>query len=1530
MDSAAPHPSVEAVLHRTGQTVPRPWLLKRIEAALPASGGGTLLLVGEPGSGKTVLAAQLAKAWNCLWYAAREGSTGGVVWKDARTLLISLGLQLRARYGPEIFGGPVLEVRAKLDVTKAGPGARLTGVEAGTVTLSPFRRTLIDVDIAIEELGGEAVGVRIADLRDVTESMTIPRLALEAAVEPLRRLAAQKPAERVLIIVDAIDESAEVADSIPFGAESPPNVVWILTSRDGDHLARFVEPAGGPRLVRIDLSAPECVSQAIDEGEAYTLTRLNQRPVGEWIADAPAPRPIADLARDMAQASNGNFLYLRYLLDGIESEARQRRFDLLTSPGALPRGLDGIYRYFVTDRVRGRAGAERWSEVFAPVLGTLAVARAPLRTLQLAAFARVEPLLVDEVVGAVRSFLETPAGEDAAFQFYHRSFAEFLLTQDRSRNPYPLRPAAAYHLLIADCYADRSDAGWKTENDRYALMHLPAHLREAGQIDRLARLLVSAFLTRQIAVLGLGQARSDCALAARAAALAGRDDAFLTLLERAAKIEGELLDAWQSGRFLLPLLAHQAAAVHELAATSASTFLPWSAFLPAERLLDLAAVSLAHDVLSTAARRAWPFYRPPAMGVGAAREGTGFDFPPQDEVVDFLAKLAASDAPLALTLTRRLFSDSPRLPNVSTAWRDVVRAFIAAAAAQGAPDKAHQYAQVAEATFQWLRRGGNPLGWAGLAKDLFWLLAKAVPVLTNRFDFLANAVLLASQRRIQARDSTVGADGQSGLWAALADMLLGIGQIAEAIPAGLGKGGEDLREVLNKSRRTVAGMCPPAPSPTAGDYSHRAAALGRLAYALHGGAEKGWREYAEAALAVCSLDAAMPDPPLPAVAEGLAWLRRLPEADVASRAAELIAILHLEDRVADAEREPDPAREWRRTLADAGEARARLAEERDPYSRGRLALAIARLDGSASGEIAVQPSKKPASAARSGRARGSDPELPFSDVAIEALVTTMTASPESWAIAAISHLDGLRSTARRKQLGFNDRAIAHVHRRALADAKKFDVLRRDIDAAFKTAASAKDFHECLACCLSAVVFEPELANTWYLQMQADLTPKNRGTAIASLVVLLAEHHPERLPDLGTAWAADLPPGRRGREIAGYQTTIFRRWARFAILRPDVVTQLGLAARALPDRIERELKQTAREDGESPDVTSPTKLWHFVGSMLQAAACVPLDDAPAREAVEALVTAAEHGRHAATASARDAERRQVARAILDGFVRSAGTNAVAAGPVTDAILRLFAEASRASPSGDGEGGGLSALDQEEAVSLGVAVGRCLKRAQPAWAEARFKEGLSLWETVLSGRQASSSPMDGIAQSILDVFSTLDQDFRDRRERTLFELAEALAFWCVGNPPERETLAQLQGRLGRIEDVDLRRLLLAPIANGWLDLGDIERARTLAAVADPKGLELAGFFAHAKAFVQQRISASASLPTLKSFVLDVISLATLDAESDMLHDALTSWFRLRAAEGGAAGGPEDQEADYLRQMFDWVSKNWGVAQQTRALP
>src|SRR5262249_43277940 len=131
---------------------------------------------------------------------------------------------------------------------------------------------------------------------------------------------------------------------------------------------------------------------------------------------------------------------------------------------------------------------------------------------------------------------------------------------------------------------------------------------------------------------------------------------------------------------------------------------------------------------------------------------------------------------LTLALTKRCFEDSSNLPNVRTAWRDILERFLGARLADPpsrSQASAEQCRMLAETTCEWLRSGGIALGWAGITQVLFELIARGAPAALDQPLWIVNAMLLSVGRRFNAMDTVVGAEDKAGLWGGLADVLNG-------------------------------------------------------------------------------------------------------------------------------------------------------------------------------------------------------------------------------------------------------------------------------------------------------------------------------------------------------------------------------------------------------------------------------------------------------------------------------------------------------------------------------------------------------------------------------------------------------------------------------------------------------------------------------------------------------------------------------------------------------------------------------------
>src|SRR5713101_7984435 len=83
----------------------REWLFSMVEAWRDDPSVRQLVIVGEPGAGKSAILAYLAETWNCPRHFIRADNMSGVAGLDPKACLLSLGTQLFQKYGKEIFQG---------------------------------------------------------------------------------------------------------------------------------------------------------------------------------------------------------------------------------------------------------------------------------------------------------------------------------------------------------------------------------------------------------------------------------------------------------------------------------------------------------------------------------------------------------------------------------------------------------------------------------------------------------------------------------------------------------------------------------------------------------------------------------------------------------------------------------------------------------------------------------------------------------------------------------------------------------------------------------------------------------------------------------------------------------------------------------------------------------------------------------------------------------------------------------------------------------------------------------------------------------------------------------------------------------------------------------------------------------------------------------------------------------------------------------------------------------------------------------
>ncbi|MEP7009986.1 MAG: CHAT domain-containing protein [Acidobacteriota bacterium] len=231
------------------------------------------------------------------------------------------------------------------------------------------------------------------------------------------------PGERAFFLVDALDE----ADT---GAQSGGSNLLYLPP---------ILPAGVFALVTARRGEIPLRAERIETDEIVASSLENRADVTEYLERA-AERPgiaayrerrglsIERFVADLAEKSEGNFMYLRYVLPEIEAAEARGGGSLDELPQGLANYYDNLWRRMKT------ADEATWYGERLPVLAALSAAREPLPFEWIGALAgvsdrhRVRRVLDDWA--PFLSVVRSPEG-GKRYRLYHASFHDFIAGKDQ-------------------------------------------------------------------------------------------------------------------------------------------------------------------------------------------------------------------------------------------------------------------------------------------------------------------------------------------------------------------------------------------------------------------------------------------------------------------------------------------------------------------------------------------------------------------------------------------------------------------------------------------------------------------------------------------------------------------------------------------------------------------------------------------------------------------------------------------------------------------------------------------------------------------------------------------------------------------------------------------------------------------------------------------------------------------------------------------------------------------------------------------
>jgi molybdopterin-guanine dinucleotide biosynthesis protein A len=417
----------------------REWVFEEIGRWLQQGNERFFILTGEPGVGKSAIAAQLVKTHKeiiAAYHFCIAGRSGTI---EPNNVLLSLAAQL-IDFFPDY-------------------------AEALVNTIKPLKLS-VNVEITIENLKNSQVrGVVIENLH--TQN---PQEALNVVLR--RSLAAlpNPPQQSKIILIDSLDEAVTFSDqdnlvTLLAGMHDLPSWVrLILTSRPEDRVIVEFEPLKPYRL-------KETSEESLADIWQYVEERVEQQTFQERLKEAEVIPQM--LIEEVTKLSSGNFLYTKLLLNDIEAGQQA-----LNEISALPKSIDDIYLAFLR-----RFKSQEWKKQYQPILGTLTVTQEPVTEDALSNFTGLRPRQLRQDLGIIRQFLdvvENAEGEETrTYAIFHQSLRDYLL--DKKRNKYFWCDAQEQHELIIEYYRGKApkweDVAWNTKKvDDYGLQHLATHL----------------------------------------------------------------------------------------------------------------------------------------------------------------------------------------------------------------------------------------------------------------------------------------------------------------------------------------------------------------------------------------------------------------------------------------------------------------------------------------------------------------------------------------------------------------------------------------------------------------------------------------------------------------------------------------------------------------------------------------------------------------------------------------------------------------------------------------------------------------------------------------------------------------------------------------------------------------------------------------------------------------------------------------------------------------------------------------------
>ena len=439
------------IADRTKDFTGREWVFAEIDRWLADENGAKyFLLTGEPGSGKTAIAARLAQF-------SLDAAQPSKNYSQIGSGFLAADHFCQARRA---------ETTEPLEFTR--------NISRQLCAIDDFAKHLLDdstIDLSnsvnIQENYGTVIGVKIENL--IINSPSPFTAFVQTVIEPLKALYKHGYTRQVVILVDSLDEAAQfsardtIVDLLASAGGLPPQVRFLLTTRPDPRVLRHFKSQDFPPFL-LDAGG----EQNQNDIRAYIQEQIKKsEKLRTMLAQAGISQ--SDFVDHAAQASDGNFLYLTWMLPEIVSGMHP---EYLVAP---PKDIYEIYLEYLRTRIKEIH--DEWRKLYRPVMGTLMVAREPLSIQQVAAFSGLSPQDVSDSLLDLSQFFDPAGAGQGKYSLYHQSLSDFLIEQERA-GEFWIDPATWHSKIIASYRGQAASwekVDWRAVDD-YGLRHIVAHL----------------------------------------------------------------------------------------------------------------------------------------------------------------------------------------------------------------------------------------------------------------------------------------------------------------------------------------------------------------------------------------------------------------------------------------------------------------------------------------------------------------------------------------------------------------------------------------------------------------------------------------------------------------------------------------------------------------------------------------------------------------------------------------------------------------------------------------------------------------------------------------------------------------------------------------------------------------------------------------------------------------------------------------------------------------------------------------------